>query len=56
MKMWLKLLYYDLKEMGIAPGPVMGEILRTLLEQVLEDPSCNTKQALKETIEELHLR
>ena len=45
----------DLKEMGVMPGPVMGEILRKLLEQVLEDPSCNTKQALKEKTEELNL-
>ncbi|MBO6137568.1 MAG: CCA tRNA nucleotidyltransferase [Lachnospiraceae bacterium] len=45
----------DLKELGVAPGPLMGEILRKLLEQVLEDPSCNTKQALKEKIKELNL-
>lgn len=45
----------DLKEMGIKPGPVMGDILKQLLELVLEEPSCNTKQALKEKVKELGL-
>ena len=45
----------DLKEMGVSPGPLMGEILRKLLELVLEDPSCNTKQVLREKAVELIL-
>jgi tRNA nucleotidyltransferase (CCA-adding enzyme) len=36
----------DLKTIGIAPGPVMGEILRSLLDAVLEDPSLNTPETL----------
>ncbi|MBO6214074.1 MAG: HD domain-containing protein, partial [Lachnospiraceae bacterium] len=43
----------DLKEMGIEPGPLMGEILRKLLELVLEEPSCNTKDILREKIREM---
>jgi tRNA nucleotidyltransferase (CCA-adding enzyme) len=36
----------DLKTIGIAPGRVMGEILRTLLDAVLEDPALNTRDTL----------
>ena len=36
----------DLIGAGIAPGPQMGEILRYLLERVLEEPELNTKAAL----------
>ena len=45
----------DLMEMGVRPGPLMGEILKKLLDLVLEDPSCNTKQALREKVRELNL-
>jgi len=36
----------DLVALGIKRGPVMGELLRTALEQVLEDPQRNTKECL----------
>lgn len=31
----------DLKAMGLRPGPLFGEILRTLLDEVIEDPTKN---------------
>ena len=40
----------DLIEMGIKPGPEMGEILRQLLDRVLEEPELNTKENLGEII------
>lgn len=40
----------DLIEMGINPGPEMGEILRQLLDRVLEEPELNTKENLGEII------
>ena len=40
----------DLKEMGIKPGPEMGQILKDLLDKVLEDPSLNTKEKLTELV------
>ncbi|MBO7363034.1 MAG: HD domain-containing protein, partial [Lachnospiraceae bacterium] len=36
----------DLIDAGIAPGPVMGDILGKLLERVLEDPSLNERDTL----------
>jgi len=36
----------DLVALGIKRGPVMGELLRTALEQVLEDPQRNTRECL----------
>jgi len=33
-------------ELGLAPGPQVGVILRALLERVLEDPSANTRERL----------
>ena len=36
----------DLKQLGIKPGPEMGEILRTILNEVLGDPDMNTKEIL----------
>ena len=38
----------DLQEVGIAPGPRMGELLQELLNVVLEDPECNTREQLLE--------
>lgn len=38
---------------GIAPGPQVGRILNQLLEEVLDDPELNTKEALAERIREL---
>ena len=34
-------------------GPIVGEILRTLLERVIEDPSLNTRDKLMPMVEEL---
>jgi tRNA nucleotidyltransferase (CCA-adding enzyme) len=36
----------DLKAAGVPAGPKMGEVLRALLESVLEEPALNTKGAL----------
>ena len=33
-------------ELGAAPGPQIGELLRRLLEAVLDDPSQNTRERL----------
>lgn len=41
----------DLKRLGLQPGPRFGEILRMLLEHVLDDPSLNTTQALISIVE-----
>lgn len=41
----------DLKRVGLRPGPQFGEILRALLERVVEDPSLNTKERLVEIVE-----
>ncbi|MEP7345392.1 MAG: hypothetical protein ABI877_08995, partial [Gemmatimonadaceae bacterium] len=43
----------DLLEMGIAPGPKVGEILRLLLERVLDDPPLNTRAQLLSIAREL---
>jgi tRNA nucleotidyltransferase (CCA-adding enzyme) len=36
----------DLKQLGIKPGPAMGKLLKKLEEQIIEDPSQNTKEVL----------
>jgi tRNA nucleotidyltransferase (CCA-adding enzyme) len=36
----------DLIAAGVRPGPDVGETLARLLDEVLEDPSRNTKQYL----------
>lgn len=38
----------DLIALGMQPGPQLGEILKRLLEEVLEHPQNNTKQRLEE--------
>ena len=42
----LKINGKDLIELGVKPGPEMGEILRSLLDKVLEDPELNNKDTL----------
>jgi hypothetical protein len=37
---------HDLQRVGIPPGPHMGHILQVLLQQVLDDPACNTRAQL----------
>ena len=36
----------DLIAAGLKPGPKLGEVLQKLLELVLEDPECNTREQL----------
>lgn len=36
----------DLIKAGIEPGPKVGEILQTLLQEVIEEPACNTEEYL----------
>lgn len=38
----------DTIKMGVEPGPKLGDILDRLYEQVLDDPSLNEAQKLKE--------
>jgi tRNA nucleotidyltransferase (CCA-adding enzyme) len=33
-------------ELGAQPGPKLGEVLRTLLEEVTDDPEKNTRETL----------
>jgi len=42
-----------IKELGMEAGPRMGQILAILLEEVLDDPSRNTKKYLMDKVEEL---
>jgi tRNA nucleotidyltransferase (CCA-adding enzyme) len=41
------------KELGLSPGPLFGRILRTLLDEVLEDPARNQRDALLARAREL---
>lgn len=41
----------ELRALGIAAGPLMGEILRDLLDRVTEDPSLNTADRLTAIVE-----
>jgi tRNA nucleotidyltransferase (CCA-adding enzyme) len=43
----------DLLGLGYAPGPAVGHTLRTLLAEVVQDPSLNTREALLARAEEL---
>jgi tRNA nucleotidyltransferase (CCA-adding enzyme) len=36
----------DLMELGLRPGPLFGEILRTLLDEVVEEPALNERESL----------
>jgi tRNA nucleotidyltransferase (CCA-adding enzyme) len=37
---------WELIELGVRPGPRIGEVLRGLLDQVLENPALNTPDQL----------
>jgi tRNA nucleotidyltransferase (CCA-adding enzyme) len=37
---------HDLQHLGIPPGPRLGQVLETLLHQVLDDPTRNTREYL----------
>jgi tRNA nucleotidyltransferase (CCA-adding enzyme) len=43
----------DLIELGYAPGPAIGKTLRTLLDEVIRDPSRNTRDYLEVRAREL---
>lgn len=43
----------DLKMLGLTPGPQFGEIMRTLLDRVIDDPSLNEKETLLAMAREL---
>jgi len=43
-----------MKELAIAPGPRIGHMLHALLEEVLNDPTLNTKENLLETAKNLN--
>jgi hypothetical protein len=43
----------DLKRLGLKPGPVFGEILSELLDQVLDEPDRNQKGSLVQEVEEI---
>lgn len=46
---------YMIKTLGMLPGPRMGWILSALLEEVLDDPSKNTKDHLSDLIKSLDM-
>ena len=41
----------DLQRLGIPPGPHMGQMLQKLLNCVLDDPSCNTRDHLLSVVQ-----
>jgi tRNA nucleotidyltransferase (CCA-adding enzyme) len=43
----------DLKTLGLRPGPQFGEILRVLLDRVIDDPSLNERETLLRMTREL---
>lgn len=43
----------DLKQIGMTPGPQFGEVLRDLLDRVIEDPSLNERDRLLEMARDL---
>ena len=43
----------DLRRVGVVPGPAMGVVLRRLLDEVLDDPSRNNREALLARAREL---
>jgi tRNA nucleotidyltransferase (CCA-adding enzyme) len=43
----------DLKQLGLEPGPRFGEILRTLLDRVVDDPQLNERDTLVRMAREL---
>lgn len=48
----LKLNGHDIMSLGFKPGPVIGDIQRFLLVQVLENPELNTPEALARLVNE----
>lgn len=46
---------FMIKKLGISPGPRMGWILHSLLEEVLDDPIKNTEEHLSELVKSLNI-
>lgn len=46
---------YMIKNLGILPGPRMGWILNATLEEVLDDPTKNTKEHLSDLVKSLNM-
>ena len=44
----------DLGKLGVEKGPKMGEVLRELLERVIDNPLLNTKEKLSEIVKEIN--
>lgn len=42
----------DLRRVGVAPGPALGDTLRYLVDAVVENPSLNTREALLKLVGE----
>ena len=42
-----------MEALGVGPGPLVGETLGALLEEVLEEPGCNTRERLLARLAEL---
>jgi hypothetical protein len=42
---------HDLQQLGIPPGPRLGEVLQVLLQRVLDNPACNTRAELLHTVQ-----
>ena len=43
----------DLRALGVPPGRAIGEVLATLLDEVLADPTQNTKERLSDRVREM---
>ena len=49
----MKITGRELMELGVKPGPLMGEILQKLLEEVIDDPDKNDEEYLRKRAREL---
>jgi hypothetical protein len=49
---WLAIDGAELRRLGIPAGPLMGEILRDLLERVTDDPALNDSDTLRGLVRE----
>jgi putative nucleotidyltransferase with HDIG domain len=45
-----------MQHLGISPGPRVGQIIRQLMERVLDDPELNTEERLLELVDQLEER
>ncbi|MBN2101176.1 HD domain-containing protein [Candidatus Dojkabacteria bacterium] len=49
----LKIRGDDIIKLGVKKGPEVGEILKKLLDEVIEDPSLNTKENLEKIVKDM---